>query len=342
MNVYTITFHSAHNYGAVLQAYALQNYLIKINKDGLVACIDYRPDYTIPHIIHNRENENLIKWIAHNAITLPSRIQRKLGFDRFIEKNLSVVSLSDARTDNTAVLIAGSDQIWNKEITGGHLDSTFAFYDFSSKYKYSYAASIGSSKAEDIDEVAKEIKDLKYIGVREEDTVKELRNLGFENVVLNVDPVFLLEKEDYQAIVKPPIISGYIFVYTLETSVSDVKSKIKDAKKKYPDCKIISLGSYKNLYGSDIHYKTATPEEFLGLIMFAKCVITNSFHVTAFAVMFDKPIASIHLRNGRGGRIENLLNLIDFREDFSSYAKTSLITLIHDSKKYLQWILMSK
>lgn len=339
MNVYTITFHSAHNYGAVLQAYALQKYLKMIKKDGVVACVDYRPDYTIPHIIHRRSNENPIKWTAHNAIALPSRIKRKNGFNHFIDKYISIVSLNEAKGDKTAVLIAGSDQIWNKKITGGQLDPMFIFDEFSSEFKYSYAASIGSSQTEDVVEVGNKLKDLKFIGIREEDTVNVLRDLGYANVILNVDPVFLLEAEDYKSIEKQLQSSDYIFVYTLETSVNEVKNKIQDAKIKYPGCKVVSLGSFKNIYGSDVHYKTATPEEFLGLIIHAKCVITNSFHVTAFSVMFDKPVSSIPLRNGRGGRIETLLKIVNHQGDFSEYDKTNLNTLIHDSKQYLQRII---
>lgn len=43
MKLGILTFHSAHNYGAVLQAYGLQEYLKQHGHDVYV--IDYRPDY---------------------------------------------------------------------------------------------------------------------------------------------------------------------------------------------------------------------------------------------------------------------------------------------------------
>ena len=45
MRIGILTFHCAHNYGAVLQSYALQQYLLSLGYN--VEIIDYRPEYLV-------------------------------------------------------------------------------------------------------------------------------------------------------------------------------------------------------------------------------------------------------------------------------------------------------
>ena len=336
--IFVATF-LAHNYGAVLQAFALQKYLNKTSSGKEVFCLDYRPDYIASHLIHKRVNEGLIRWLAHNVVAFPSRLKRYRGFKRFMGRYINTAPVEKVKDDKNAILIAGSDQIWNKTITNGTLDPLFFFDGFCSEKKCSYAASIGSSLPEDIVEVGKRLRGFQYIGVREEDSLRLLRKIGYETVCLNVDPVFLLDIAEYKPIEKSPTIRDYIFVYTLETSLAEVREKISESKLIYPGSKVVSLGSYKNIYGADIHFNTATPEEFLGLIHHARCVITNSFHVTAFSVMFDIPLISIPLKNGRNGRIETLLRMVDYQGDYSEYKKDKLKALSDESKRYLDYII---
>ena len=339
MNVYILTFHSAHNYGAVFQAFALQYYLKSICNNGIVACIDYKPAFITYHLLHNRNGENVIKWCFHNLLVLPSRMKRKNGFEQFIKKNINTIAIDSAMKSKEAVLIAGSDQIWNKDITGGALDDMYFFLSFASHKRYSYAASIGSNKTERIIEITKKIESFISIGVREKDIADTMFNLGLSNTYHNIDPVFLVEKSKYYQISVRPKLSNYIFIYTLETSIEEVKRKIAIAKQLYPHSKIVSLGSFRNIYQSDIHLNTATPEEYLGLIQNATAVITNSFHVTAFCIIFNIPMAYVPLKNGREGRILSLLSLVKYYKDFDEYSRIELNELINESEMYLKNII---
>lgn len=85
MKIGILTFHCAHNYGAVLQAYASQKFLISYGHD--VRVIDYRPDYLISsYKIYNR-NASLCKWILQFPF-LPKRYLRYRRFDKFITEKL--------------------------------------------------------------------------------------------------------------------------------------------------------------------------------------------------------------------------------------------------------------
>ena len=85
--------------------------------------------------------------------------------------------------------------------------------------------------------------------------------------------------------------------------------------------KLAALKNLKVIYINDkpimrvkgIEYKTAvSPEEFLGYIKNAEYVATNSFHGTAFSVIFHKQFfVEYHTKNGRNSRAEELLNKLN-------------------------------
>ncbi len=344
MKIITVTFHAAHNYGAVLQAYALQRYIKNTVPDEDVFCLDYRPDFLVPKLIHRRDNENFVKWVLHNVIAYPSRKKRASGFNAFINSRIRMIDFHNAELEQPAVFIVGSDQVWNKNITGNNFDDVYFLSFSASPYKYSYAASMGNNDKDEkcCLEIKEKLKHFSKVGVRELQLYDSLKKSGVGNIYLNVDPVFLLDKTDYLKIAELPEYKNYILVYTLETDVNMVTNAINRVKKIYPDAKIISIGSFNNIYKADIHYKSATPEQYLGLIAHAQCIISNSFHALAFSVVFDRDLVYIPLNNGRGGRIDTLLALAGIKDNErikSKNDKTLLNQTISDSKKYIQAII---
>lgn len=148
MKIGILTFHRAHNYGAVLQAYALVTYL---RGQGYQAeIIDYRPKSienahgTLPigrlkNLSFVRKIIFLIKILPY----LPARYRRAKKFHTFIN---SMPTSKDIYTDKFNsikgydYIIVGSDQVWNSHITNGL--SPFYSGDIKSDAKWiSYAAS---------------------------------------------------------------------------------------------------------------------------------------------------------------------------------------------------------
>ena len=98
MKVGTITFHGSHNYGSMLQAYALQKYIHELLKDHDEPCenliINYRSEvqkriYKAPK---PTDLKNLLKWLLY----LPYRKQLKIQeekFEAFITDHLSVTEV---------------------------------------------------------------------------------------------------------------------------------------------------------------------------------------------------------------------------------------------------------
>lgn len=163
MNIKTITCHDVYNYGASLQAFALQTFL---EKDGHnVEIIDYKPDYIdfpykVSTFVHpdspvRRFTDKcsiikLLYGIKRYLWYIPT-IGRKRAFDRFTKQYLKLTkkySCNDGLSKDVPAAdtyIVGSDQVWNSITMLNGSDSAF-YLQFApkSKKRLSYAASFGS------------------------------------------------------------------------------------------------------------------------------------------------------------------------------------------------------
>jgi hypothetical protein len=209
--------------------------------------------------------------------------------------------------ESQAIYIVGSDQIWNDEITNG-LDGNY-FLDFvKHSKKTSYSASFGKEEITcDKEKIVNYLESFDCIAVRESSGKKILQELGFDDVKVTLDPVFLLDKLDYKMLSEKPTFSDYLLIYTLENNENIIQAARKISKEK--NLKIVTIGSYLNRYKSDIHLRSTGPKEFLGLIDNAEYILTNSFHAVCFSIIFEKQFTYIDLNNNRGTRIENILNV---------------------------------
>ena len=141
MKIGILTFHCAHNFGAVLQTYALQEILKTMGHEVFI--IDYRPKY----IVDVYKIFNIRRFISKSPITslkktlneilnFRNRIFCYYKFNRFIK---SYINLSHERTVSNIydAYIIGSDQVWNPDITGGVFDKVFfAEFNFSKEKKW--------------------------------------------------------------------------------------------------------------------------------------------------------------------------------------------------------------
>ena len=152
----TITFHRAHNFGSVLQTYALQEYICKMykecNKEIQYQVIDFCS--TEQKDLYSVFKPN-VSWknVIKNIITIPyaKKLQIKhRKFETFIEEEFNLTQkYCEEREllENPPVAdyyISGSDQLWNVRT----LDFSDVYYlNFvKSGKKLSYAASFGPLK----------------------------------------------------------------------------------------------------------------------------------------------------------------------------------------------------
>jgi len=295
-----LTFHRADNVGAVLQGFAL---IIYLNSNFCVKSeiIDYRCE----KIEETRYfgNGNFVKSLVLGIYYKLKRI----GFDKFRNKYLVT---SGTKYDKFNIrsneldydcIVTGSDQIWNLECSG---NDYIYFIDFPYAGKrLSYAPSLGNANycEKELDKIHNLLNAFDGISLRETTALKQLDFLE-KSVSILPDPVFLLNVNEWSKLCKKRRNCDYIFVYLIQDDLNVVNCATKYAEEH--NLRIIS-----NKKSLDYIIRNS-PLTFLEFIYNANAVFTNSFHGTAFSMIFNKKLAvDVELRNGNiNHRINDILN----------------------------------
>lgn len=315
MKICIITCQNSDNQGARLQVYALAAYLKKKNYE--VQVIDYRPDYmTFSLKIWYWPGLSWKSWIKL-FWQLPQRIityRRHILFENFSAKYIPLTSviyysIEDLRNNppSADVYIAGSDQIWNTTFRNG-MDSAY-YLDFGKDNikRISYAASFATSQLVDGTEkfVKEHLHIFDNISVREESGLRLLTSLGYDGKLV-LDPVFLLSVKDWDKIaVAPDNCEPYIVVYDFMRD-SSIKRIVLRLSKLY-HCRIYSISPHKLGYAHK-NFICINPCEFIGFIKYARCVVSNSFHGTAFAMIYHRDFFVVERTDGLNRRMIDLLH----------------------------------
>ncbi len=328
-----LTTHRANNYGAMLQSYALTH---KINQlGGDCEILDYRCE--------------CFEKLYHQLIAPPigrtcvARFLRRCfrdwktyqAFADFRKNNLTVstevytdkakLAVSESLYD---IFIAGSDQIWNPANTTGSVQTFEKPYllDFvkDSSKKYSYAASIGLSVvSDDLANVYKELlSDFQCLTLREHKGAELLRELLNKETKAVCDPVLLLTPEEWRNVEKPIPLKNkdYILVYNVSGGKFFEDYALALAEQRGCDVYFIQAPVVKCVSKNRKKVLTGVgPAEFIYLIRNARELVTNSFHGSAFGLMFGK---RLHLKldalnnpNQRNSRLESLFKFFDVRDE---------------------------
>jgi hypothetical protein len=316
----TLTLHNAINYGAILQAYALQQFLLGSGLD--TELINYYPNL---RKLKPKTKRSLWQKIVHEVSkipTIPTRASEKRKIEKFkiFNQEFLRVSKDTFRGDGEIIqnppqydtYIAGSDQIWNSNITN---NSKAFFLNFiTSGKKIAYAASFGKSQLDDeeMKNIRKYLSDFDFLSVREQEHKKMLSDILGLSAQLALDPVFLLNREEWSEIAKSyKLPKKFVLVYVLEYSEEMFDYARKIAKKL--NCKIVYLSLYISRKINGKVLKEIGPREFLDIISHASYVCTNSFHGTAFSIIFERNFTVFGRATGNS-RIENIIELAGLKE----------------------------
>ena len=317
MTIKTITCHHAINHGAMLQAYALVTKLRLIGHDAEI--IDYRPDYLQGVKLWERDKRFRrigLGW-AYALAKLPSRLlalKREKVFDEFYRRHLpttvkfySTIGQLRINPPRADAYIAGSDQIWNTTFRNGTDPAFYLDFGDSDTKRISYAASFATSQIELEKQawVKENLKRFDSISVREASAVSILEQLGYTGQLV-VDPVFLLDIPQWDEIADiPDCDNDYILVYDLmnDSAIASVAQRLA----KLYGSKIYSVGPRPLRYVK-CNFNYSGPSTFVGLISKARCVISNSFHGTAFSIIYRRPFFVIERKDGLNVRMRDILS----------------------------------
>ena len=338
MKIGIITFHFPHNYGAMLQAYAMQQKLASMGHESYI--IDYAPSY---HTAWYKRGDSIIDCICWSPILTakrlfgymlknPAKNNRYDNFESFIRTRMNLYPYSE-KTDfrEFDAILLGSDQIWDQAHTNNCFDGPYFGEGYACKV-FSYAA---SSKHKSLDSnQKKEFKDrinkLYAIGVREESLKNMLQPLTDKRVYVNLDPTLLVNSTEFSKLnLERPYKQKYVLIYELNEHPEVIIMAQEYAKK--IGAKVISLVAYFDWRKrcSKMYDQEASPEKFLAYIKNAECVFTSSFHGTALSLVFEKTFYTIKQNNSSDLRMSSLLEQLGLLDRFIEMSKKPNIITIN-------------
>lgn len=304
-----LTFHYVNNYGAVLQAYALRK-VINSFSGCQAEIINYVPDKYIYFISPDDADK-----------------QRRKGksFETFLSKHCGINTpmISSVTGNEKDVYVVGSDQVWNIDIPIVAADYEYFFPHLDENAKrIAYSASIGmESERMNRKLFQKYLPKFQRISVREKEYVEMISELSGKKCEHTLDPALLLDEIDYLNLIEKPntIEEPYLlyFCYGTEDNGLAGIETVNTLSRKYNLSIKHTFSSETSLTrkllvkdGGDVMQSGIG--EFLWYVKNAQIVVTNSFHVAVFSILFKKPFYTyLYIRRSRQENLMELLQLED-------------------------------
>ena len=283
MRIGRITNDANSNIGNKLQSYALQKFLYRIADE--VHLFWHSGDRYIDPSADPWFDGKLI--LSEYGTEIVRRYKIKSFDDRYIH---TVYDKEQMRDDSYDFFVVGSDQVWNYQLWIS--ETEFLQFVPPSK-RVAYAASFGVSNipASLREQYTKMLREMKAISVREQRGAEIVKELTGRDVPVLVDPVLLLEQDEWRELAKAPLNVSldepYLFVYLfsgIDTKIGESLQKISQERQ----LRIIDGYDWKQF-----DQYMLGPEEFLYMIEHAALVYTDSFHVTVCSVIFHVPFVTL-------------------------------------------------
>lgn len=305
-NIYITNFWYALNYGANLTAYALYKIVSESNE--------------CTYILDNLQyKEKILLGIYY--------------IKGFTEKYFKVKNFEN---EENAILITGSDQVFNPNCEFDYNDSKFLNFAKITNKKIAMSASFGVDKEsflkqnsiDIINNIKTALQSFDSISVREKSGVEICKDLFDVDAEWIIDPVFILDKEKWNELInnadkniqkqiKHKKIAGYIF----------------DKNNKHTKALNYLSEKYKTGFIEFSDFKNS-PENWLYAIKNCELFVTNSFHGVCFAIIFNKPFICLSKETGKSTRFESLFEMLGIEDNSVSleqiYEKDCVFDIDYD------------
>lgn len=319
-----VSFQNAYNFGAVLQAYGLQQTIKSMGYND-VKFINYNPKYLsdrytpllLKYFFPSRNLRGFLTWFVSYPYFFVSRIRRNNKFKYSIRSLLEqtdalIVDQGGLMREEADILICGSDQIWNTSLTG---DFDRVFFG-QGPYKYlgsasSYAPSTELSALTDTKAkyLSSLLEGLSHISVRETQIKDILLKYTSRTINVCVDPTILSGVDVFNSIASQRLEKkDYIVVYAYNPNdplILDLIKKIPDYQQYRVHTILLDSKTIHGIFKNNIH-SAITVHDFISYIKYSKYVVTNSFHGLAFSLLFEKNF-NVAFCEGKYVRCQSLL-----------------------------------
>lgn len=321
MKVGIITFHASHNYGSMLQAYALQQTVISLGHDcDIINFRTQRQRQGYLPFYCGRRLRGKIKALLFPRMAWERRNKYRM-FESFLRDNYTLsqseyhtnADLCNAEMDYD-VYISGSDQIWNTSC----FDFDWAYYlNFVKRgKKIAYAPSMGPKATLEIassmfGKIKQYAESYDSVSVREQGTAELFQQITGKEVPITLDPTLLLPFEQWSELAgDTPVIEGdYILLY-IPWYDKRLYAKAEEIAAEFGVKVVCTLGDYAQQYRNNpnfMFYTAVGPLQFLNIAKFSRFIVCASFHAVVFSIVFKKPF---YAYNGmEDNRIQQLLRL---------------------------------
>ncbi len=303
------------SHGAVLLAYAMETVLRKYGYEVETINYKYAGQLIEKNFIKKIYHKILLKWkkqfrlvyvgkkIGTKSVKKEYDIQH-MNFKRFRSTYLhltsEIISVTDPIINSYDTIIVGSDVVWKPEIVRC-IDREIYFLLSPKKEikKIAYAASIGTDDIDYLQKYSEYYKgafdELDFISVRELSSISFIEKYTTKKVNHVIDPVFLLHPKEYIPLEHSElkeISERYIYVYALSDNSQMIRLADDFAKRNGLFIIVDMNGGFENIKIFTQPFESvisAGPAEFLYNIRHASYVFTDSFHATAFSLLFNIP-----------------------------------------------------
>lgn len=352
MKVGILNVQWLNNQGSVLLAYAIQKKLDEMGIDNdIINFMPYEPqeDEEIPSA-HAEEKASTVQKIRNYS-------EFRKRYLRLTKRYVGIANVDELAYD---AYVLGADTVWTP-IRVHDTEAYMFYYEFCKDQparKISWAASIGSDSKEDLDmmtPILKErLKNFDYISVRERETVDYVQQLTDKKVFHAIDPVLMLDKEDYRDLTAgtEKISDRYIYAYLFDHSEGGYQTTNKLSS----HTGLPVIANVKDLNQIDhllFNNEDDGPADIIAKVFNADYVITDSYHIMIYAILARKPFiaysrinTSIRLRNlledlGLTAKFfpndqdgfEEILQVIDYEKVFEKINawRTSTMSFLRDA-----------
>ena len=317
MKVGILTFPNSVSYGACLQMVALQNTVRRMGHE--VEIINYYNPYMKAEK-HTDKGRHPLKRALQRRIRRLLHWRLYARFGRF-EKQQVVRYPDGAFTDKTRLpmigrrydaVICGSDQVWSPYITNTDISYFLDFCGETTK-RVAYAPSFGVVNFPDgfEEQIAPELQKFYALSARELPGKELVERLTDRETAVVVDPTWLVDAADWAAMEQPhPVATEDYVLYFVVNQSTELLQRCKEFAKQH-GLPVVVIGgnpvsAAKNKDPMLSYAVDIGPEQWLYLIHHARYVFTNSFHGTAFSVLFQRDVY-VQFPHHNGSRLRQVL-----------------------------------
>ena len=342
MKIGILTLPLEINYGGILQAFALQRTLIKMGHNVVTIDRHNRKKYPSLRVhvlgyckrmfLHYLRGKNVsTKW--NPFISESDFFSSSVLTQKFISRNIELTKriFSDQLVEideeyKFDAYVVGSDQIWNANYCP---DSFLGYVKRDGVKKVVYAASCGNKsffKDSYKVSISKELaKHFAGISVREKSLIELCKREIAVDVQWVLDPTLLLSKEEYLQVTENNVgTEPILFSYILDSNQK--KDEIVSSLARTLNLTVVN-GNRLNTEG-DAAKAYPSVDDWIRNVNRSQFVITDSFHGTVFAILFNKQFMCIGNKKRGLSRFLSLLSIFGLENRLIDESNISNIDVV--------------